>query len=268
MAEDLTALEERLRRMEELRAKEDATKRHGNFMGKFGKLFENDDEIGDMLLEAMDKHGGDPESATEEAVIEFLLRPLGEWAQSLTKKLGKALEAKIEEVVEGTPPMEGAPPIPAVDVPNEPLPPPPADMGPPPPMDAGGTPPMEPPPPAPEGAMPPPPVAVSDDRFKNIRPVIVSDERFKNFGEVSDERLKVLEAMCQLELSDEDLKEVMFGPVDAPDEPLAPAAVTLKQHDFTELSDQRIKKPLTPEDAVYEDITAFNKQLNSRLLGH
>lgn len=230
-----------------------AAKRNG-FMSKFGGMFDNDEEIGDMLIGSINDAGGDIESVTQEAIAEYLLKPIAGWAEKLLSKVGKAITEKVEEVMEGTIPSEGAPAAPPmVDLPEDvgavPLaePPsgaPPVDVGGMPPSDAAaGLPPIDTAAPMPgdAGGVPPAPMpdpnaqlppTLSDERYKNVRPIVLSDERFKTIEpELSDTRLKAIEMLSSVtELSDEDLKDIIFmdKPTEAKQEakPAAPSVVT------------------------------------------
>jgi len=199
-------------------------------MDKFGGMFSNDDEIGDLVEIGLAERGSSVESATLEAVRELIIEPLAKKLNTMMGKIVKQIDQATEEVMEGpTEQLDINNPetLPEMVPPTGPMP---GDMGavPPtegmamsePPPGAPGMAPPEgdlsggaPPPPLPPGQeIPPaPPPMVSDERFKNVRSTVVSDERFKELGEISDIRLKALEKLSSFtELSDEDMKTVIF----------------------------------------------------------
>lgn len=189
-------LEELAERLSAIESK-DAQK---GFMDKYGAKFSNDEGIGVAILGELNRRGIDT-SAADAAVQEIIDTLRGE-ASALLDKLS-AVESAVqaatgEQVSEPmpTPPISPEVPPEGVAAPLQPTLPP------------GGASEAAPPPP---GAEPPPIDVLSDARFKNIRQTVLSDERIKSvFPNLSDDELKIIEALSGLEgITDDDIIEVL-----------------------------------------------------------
>jgi len=200
LADDLAALKDRAQSEDDAKAQakadEDERNTRESMSKKFGHMYGNDDDVGELVLQGLRGRGASVESATEEAVME-MLQPLADAVNKMAKSLSSVVKEvtdsvkdQAQEVMDGPVPGEELTlDTPAVD-PNAGMPmmdpamagmdpsgagaPPPVDpamagmdpsgLGAPPPVDVGMNPAGTDP-----ATMAPPPGTVSDEELKDVQ---------------------------------------------------------------------------------------------------
>jgi hypothetical protein len=243
LASDLAALKDRAQSEDDAKAKakseEDERNTRASLSDKFGHLYSNDDDVGELVLQGLRSRGASVESATEEAVME-MLQPLADAVNKMAKSLSGAVKDVVDAVTEQadevmngpaqgeelaldtpTDMNAGAPPvdIPPAGMDGTGAPPPidpsmagmdPSGLGSPPPVDVGMNPAGTDP-----AAMAPPPGTVSDEDLKDVEPRSLEDIIGNLGGDQRKELLELLMAdsgmLAGTTVSDSNLKTVQHA---------------------------------------------------------
>lgn len=232
---DMAALAAELNALKKKDSDREAKAAMDGFMGSHGDKFSKHPEIGDFLFQESSRRAKERGIDLVDEIVDQVLSEFSGKLDEYKNALRMNVEAAMADTDSQMQASDAASGGASEAEPPPPMPPPDAGAG----AGAGAPPPEAPPPPdlgaPPPGEVAPPPMppdaALSDERFKNVHKAILSDERWKDFSTIlSDSTLKVIEGISGLELSDEQMKDLLWGAdesAEAPAQQPAPEPTTV-----------------------------------------